>query len=74
MGEVRHFLKKKHLEILSESKFDGNIICTDGVLIKALNAGVTPEKFKNFYVVTIDAQDHISKFYDDDIVKTYEIK
>lgn len=71
IGRGPSLFEKNHLKILSESRFDGNIICTDGVLIKALESGVTPEKFKNFYVVTIDAQDHIKEFYNNDIVSRY---
>ncbi len=71
IGRGPSLFEKKHLEILAESKFNGNIICTDGVLIKALEAGITPEKFKNFFVVTIDAQDHIKEFYNNKIVEKY---
>ena len=46
--------KKGHLELLAKSNFDGAIICCDGALINTLKAGVTPEKFPNFYVVSID--------------------
>ena len=71
IGRGPSLFENNHLDLLSKSKFDGNIICTDGVLIKALEAGVTPEKFKNFYVVTIDAQEHIKEFYNNKIVSDY---
>ena len=63
--------KKGHLEILAKSNFNGAIICCDGALINTLKAGVTPEKFPNFYVVSIDPYSPAMKFYDDKIVDQY---
>ena len=40
-------------------------------MITTLKAGVTPEKFPNFYVVSIDPYLPIKKFYDDKIVNQY---
>ncbi len=66
--------KHNHLKLLAESNFNGSIICSDGALIPVLKAGVTPDKFKNFYVVTIDPYVHSRKFYDDEIVDKYGSK
>lgn len=63
--------KHNHLEKLANSNYQGAIICTDRSLIPALKAGVTPERFSNFYVVTIDAYKEIQKYYDNEIVKKY---
>jgi len=63
--------EKKHLQLLADSTFDGVIICTDGALINTLKSGVTPEKFPNFFVVTVDAAEIISSLYDDPIVDKY---
>jgi len=63
--------KHNHLEILAKSNFNGSIICTDRSLIPALKAGVTPKKFPNFYVLTIDAYPAIEKYYNDDIVNLF---
>ena len=63
--------KKGHLELLAKSNFNGAIICCDGALINTLKAGVTPEKFPNFYVATIDPRQEIGKYYDDKIVDQY---
>jgi len=63
--------KKGHLELLAKSNFNGAIICCDGALINTLKAGVTPEKFPNFYVVSIDPYSPAMKFYDDKIVDKY---
>ena len=63
--------KKGHLEMLAKSNFNGAIICCDGALITTLKAGVTPEKFPNFYVATIDPRQEIGKYYDDKIVDQY---
>ena len=70
IGRGPSLFENNHLDLLSKSKFDGNIICTDGVLIKALEAGVTPDKF-NLYVVTIDAQEHQKRFYENEITKKF---
>ena len=63
--------KKGHLEMLAKSNFNGAIVCCDGALINTLKAGVTPEKFPNFYVVSIDPYSPAMKFYDDKIVDRY---
>ena len=63
--------KKGHLEMLAKSNFNGAIICCDGALINTLKAGVTPEKFPNFYVASIDPYLPAKKFYDDKIVDKY---
>lgn len=60
-----------HLEILANSNFKGSIICTDRSLVPALKSGVTPEKFPNFFVTTIDTDEKIKNFYQDDIIKKY---
>lgn len=63
--------KQKHLELLAKSNFKGSIVCCDGKLVDALNAGVTPIKFPNFYVVTIDPYPPVQKLYDDKIVDKF---
>lgn len=63
--------KKNHFKILAESDFNGSILCSDGNLPNVLNSGITPDKFKNFYVVTIDSQERQKKFYSDPIVKKF---
>ncbi len=71
IGRGPSLKKNKHLELLAKSNFKGTIVCCDGILIEALKAGVTPEKFPNFYVVTIDYAPTYTKFYDDEIVDKY---
>lgn len=63
--------KHKHLEQLAKSNYCGNIVCTDRSLIPALKAGVTPEKFPNFFVITIDTYKEVTKYYDDEIVNRF---
>lgn len=63
--------KHNHLEILANSNYHGSIICTDRSLVPALKSGVTPEKFPNFFVLTIDTDETIKKFYEDDIIKKF---
>jgi len=60
-----------HLQKLAKSGYSGNIICTDRSLIPVLKAGVTPEKFSNFFVVTIDPAEKLKKFYENKIVLKY---
>ena len=71
IGRGPSLQKHEHLQLIAESNFKGNIICSDGILIKALKSGVTPEKFKNFFVVTIDAGDDQQEFYNDEIVREF---
>ena len=63
-----------HLKLLSESNYKGTIVCCDGKLADALKAGITPEKFPKFYVVTIDPYANIKKHYQHSIVKEYGSK
>jgi len=63
--------KYNHLEMLANSDYKGSIICTDRSLVPALQAGITPEKFPNFYVVTIDTNETIKKFYEDETIKKF---
>lgn len=66
--------KHKHLKLLAESNYQGTIVCCDGKLIDALNAGVTPDKFPKYFVTTIDPYPAIRKHYDNHIVDTYGSK
>ena len=71
IGKGPSINKKNHLGLLAESDFNGAIICCDGKLIDTLNAGVTPEKFPDFFVVTVDPLESIKKNYDHPIVKKF---
>jgi len=71
IGRGPSLKKHAHLEQLAKSNFQGNILCTDGILENALEAGVTPDRFPNFYVVTIDTNEKIKKFYEHKIIKKY---
>ena len=71
IGRGPSLSKHKHLELLSASNYSGTIVCSDGILPTALESGITPDKFPNFFVVTIDPQDLQEKFYEDQIVKKY---
>ena len=74
IGRGPSIKKHKHLELLAQSNYNGSIICTDGSLIGALKAGITPEKFPKFYVVTIDPYQIIETFYDDPIITKFGSK
>ena len=66
--------KHNHLELLANSDYQGAIVCTDRSLVPSLKAGITPEKFPNYTVVTIDPTEILKKFYDDEIVRKYGSK
>ena len=74
IGRGPSIKKFGHFEIIAKSNYQGSIICCDGALPNALLAGITPEKFPKFYVVTIDPQDAIKKYYDNQIVDKYGSK
>lgn len=63
--------KHKHLELIANSDYKGSIVCGDGSLIPALRAGVTPDKFPRFYVLTIDPLERQKMLYDDPLVDKY---
>ena len=63
-----------HLNKLKNSNYNGAIICTDGALITALKAGITPDRFPEFYVVTVDPRTETIKFYNDKIISEYNGK
>ncbi|MGI0060959.1 MAG: 6-hydroxymethylpterin diphosphokinase MptE-like protein [Nitrosotalea sp.] len=71
IGRGPSIKKYKQLELLASSDYKGSIVCTDGNLINVLKAGITPEKFPKFYVVTIDADEAMKRFYDDKIIDKY---
>jgi len=71
IGKGPSIRKHKHLELLANSDYNGAIICTDGNLPFALEAGITPDKFSNFYVVTIDPDMSTKQWYEKDIVKKF---
>lgn len=71
IGRGPSIKKHNHLEILSKSNYKGTILCSDGSLADVLKAGITPEKFKNFFVITIDTQERQKKLYEDPIIKKY---
>lgn len=71
IGKGPSVYQKKHLEMLSTSKYNDTIICSDIMLITALKQGVTPEKFTDFYVLTVDGESEQAEFYDDPLVKKY---
>ncbi len=64
----------EHLKLLSESDYQGTIVCCDGKLSDALKAGVTPDKFPKFFVTTIDPYLEIKDHYDHEIIDTYGSK
>lgn len=63
--------KNKHLELLADSDYKGSIICCDGKLKDTLKKGVTPDKFHNFFVVTIDPYEQVKQLYEDKIITEF---
>jgi hypothetical protein len=71
IGKGPSLKKENHLKLLAESGYTGTIICCDGILIDCLKAGVTPEKFPKFFVVSIEARNDLKKYYDHDLVRKH---
>ncbi len=63
--------ENNQLEVLANSNYQGSIVCTDRMLVRCLENGVTPEKFPKFYVLTIDPYEITLKFYKDKIIEKY---
>ena len=63
--------EQNHLKKLAKSKFQGSVIVTDVMLKDALEAGVTPEKFPDYYVISIEDMSNLSAFYDYEIIKKH---
>lgn len=76
IGRGPSLIKNNHLELLAKSDYRGKIICSDGVLPLVLKSGINPEEYEDFFVITIDSQDHQKKFYENEIVikNGYKIK
>jgi len=66
--------KHEHLKLLAQSDYQGTIVCCDGKLADALQAGVTPDRFPKYFVTTIDPYSKIKKHYDHEIINTYGSK
>ena len=71
IGRGPSLVKHQHLQLLAKSKYNGTIICSDGSLQNVLKAGITPSKFKKFFVITIDSQEDQLNLYTVPIVKKY---
>lgn len=71
IGKGPSVYQKKHLEMLSTSQYNDTIICSDIMLITALKQGITPERFTDFYVLTVDGESEQAEFYDDPLVEKY---
>lgn len=74
IGRGPSIKKHNHLELIAKSNYNGAIICSDGALRSTLEAGITPDKFPEFYVVTVDPYSHARAFYDHKIVEEYGSK
>lgn|GEM_PF-1331638 len=71
IGRGPSLLKNNHLQLLEKSNYVDSIVCSDGALSTVLENNINPKKFKNFFVVTIDAQTHQKKIYEKEIVKKF---
>ena len=63
--------ENNHLEILADSDYQGAIVCTDRMLAPCLKNGITPKKFPQFFVLTMDPYQITIKFYNDKIIKKH---
>ena len=71
IGRGPSLLKKNHLQLLEKSNYVDSVVCSDGALSTVLENNINPEKFKDFFVVTIDAQTHQKEIYEKEIVKKF---
>lgn len=71
IGAGPNVYKKKHLEILANSNYQGVIACTDRMLSTCLRNGITPKKFPQFFVLSMDPYEVTIKYYEDKIIKKY---
>jgi hypothetical protein len=63
--------EKNHLQKLADSDYRGSIVCTDRMLVPCLENGITPKKFPNFHVLTMDPYEITVKFYNHKIIEEY---
>lgn len=68
--------KNKHLEMLAKTESPEKIavIASDRMVCPTLKAGVTPDKFPQWFSVGVDGSPIISKWYDDPILGKYAEK
>jgi len=59
--------KYGHLKLLQKSNFKGKLFIADVMLKKCLEAGITPDKFPEFYVVSVEFGTYIRNFYTSDL-------
>ena len=71
IGRGPSIINNNHLKILAESNYNGKIVCTDSALIDVLKSGLTPDKFQDFFVVTIDTNLPVKNFYSDYVVNEF---
>ena len=74
IGRGPSIKKHDHLKLLADSNYQGSVICCDGILPDALKAGITPDKFQKFFVVSIEPYPEIRKHFDEEIIDTYGSK
>lgn len=75
VGAGPSLYKHKHLKMLAKSDFDGYIFVSDGILKKALKAGVDPDRFPLYWVGTVDGnRELIWKHYDNPLVDKFGSK
>lgn len=54
IGAGPSLFENKHLEILKRSDYEGVLIVPEVMAVRALEAGITPDKFKNYYIATLE--------------------
>ena len=63
--------ENNQLKTLADSNYKGAILCTDRMLVPCLKNGITPKKFPQFFVLTMDPYQITIKFYNDKIIKKH---
>ena len=63
IGAGPSLYKFNHLELLAKSDYDGSLLITDRMLRPCLNMGITPDRFKGFYVFSMEDMFVLKEFY-----------
>ena len=63
IGAGPSLYKFNHLEILAKSDYKGTLLITDKMLVPCLKGGITPDRFKDFHVFTLDDMFAFKEFF-----------
>lgn len=71
IGAGPSIFKNNHLDVLKKYGWKDCLIVPEVMLQICLKRGITPDKFKKFYTVTLEDDHNTYHFFDDDIIRKY---